>query len=83
MTEPLKSFEYHIYVVRNGAEYGECFSIDAPEITMQSSAEIKKTLVANFIFPTGTDMLNDTLAVRATLNGEVYNLGEYYIGIIS
>ena len=80
MTEPLKSFEYHVYVMRSGAEYGECFSIDAPEITMQSSAEIKKTLVANLIFPTGTDMLNDTLAVRATLNGEVYNLGEYYIG---
>lgn len=80
MIEPLKNFEYHVYVIRNGVEYGEALSVDAPEIAMKSSAEIKKTLVANLIFPIGTDMMKDTIAVRVKINGKEYAFGEYYIG---
>lgn len=80
MINPLKRIEYHIYVIRNGAEYGEALSTDEPTITMESTAEIKKTLTANLILPDGTDMLNDTLAPRVTIDGTVYPMGEYYIG---
>ena len=76
----LHTFEYHIYVMRNGAEFGEALSVDDPQIEMVSDAEIKKSLSANLILPDGTDILRDTLMPCIIVDGITYVLGEYYIG---
>lgn len=47
---------------------------------MTADAEIKKSLRARLILPEGTDILNDTVSVRATIDGVENKLGEYYIG---
>lgn len=76
----LHTFEYHIYVMRNGAEFGEALSVDDPQIEMVSDAEIKKSLSANLILPDGTDILHDTLMPKIIVDGVESVLGEYYIG---
>ena len=76
----LHTFEYHIYVMRNGAEFGEALSVDDPQIEMVSDAEIKKSLSANLILPDGTDILHDTLMPCLIVDGITSVLGEYYIG---
>lgn len=76
----LHTFEYHIYVMRNGAEFGEALSASAPQIEMVSDAEIKKSLTANLILPEDMDILHDTLVPQIILDGTNYVLGEYYIG---
>lgn len=76
----LHTFEYHIYVMRNGAEFGEALSVDDPQIEMVSDAEIKKSLSANLILPDGTDILHDTLMPCIIVDGITSVLGEYYIG---
>lgn len=76
----LHTFEYHIYVMRNGAEFGEALSINGPQIEMVSDAEIKKSLSANLILPDGTDILHDTLMPKIIVDGVESVLGEYYIG---
>lgn len=76
----LHTFEYHIYVMRNGAEFGEALSVDGPQIEMVSDAEIKKSLSANLILPDGTDILHDTLMPCIIVDGITSVLGEYYIG---
>ena len=57
----LHTFEYHIYVMRNGAEFGEALSVDDPQIEMVSDAEIKKSLSANLILPDGTGKISRLL----------------------
>lgn len=76
----LHTFEYHIYVMRNGAEFGEALSINDPQIEMVSDAEIKKSMSANLILPDGTDILHDTLMPKIIVDGVESVLGEYYIG---
>ena len=76
----LHTFEYHIYVMRNGVEFGEALSVDDPQIEMVSDAEIKKSLSANLILPDGTDILHDTLMPCIIVDGITSVLGEYYIG---
>lgn len=76
----LHTFEYHIYVMRNGAEFGEALSASDPKIEMVSDAEIKKSLTANLILPEGMDILHDTLVPQIIVDGTKYVLGEYYIG---
>lgn len=76
----INRIEYHIWVIRNGAEFGEALSIFSPQIRMNSDAEIKKSMTAKVILPDGVDLLHDMLAPRLTINGEEYPLGEYYIG---
>lgn len=80
MMTNLHTFEYHIYVMRNGAEFGKAFSIDDPQIEMVSDAEIKKSMSANLILPDGIDILHDTLMPKIIVDGVEYTLGEYYIG---
>ena len=80
MMTNLHTFEYHIYVMRNGAEFGEAFSIDDPQIEMVSDAETKKSMSANLILPDGIDILHDTLMPKIIVDGVEYTLGEYYIG---
>lgn len=75
-----RRIEYHIWIIRNGAEFGEARSVSAPQIRMSSDAEIKKTLNAKVILPDGVDMLHDMLAPRMLIDGVEYPLGEYYIG---
>lgn len=55
-------------------------SVEAPTLRMTADAEIKKSLRARLILPEGTDILNDTVSVRATIDGAENKLGEYYIG---
>lgn len=76
----LYSFEYHIYVMKNNAEFGEALCKKAPKIEMVSDAKIKKSMSGSFIFPDGIDILNDTLSVQIIVNGKKYSFGEYYIG---
>lgn len=54
--------------------------VEAPTLRMTADAEIKKSLRARLILPDGTDILNDTVSVRATIDGVENKLGEYYIG---
>lgn len=75
-----RRIEYHIWIIRNGAEFGEARCVSAPQIRMSSDAEIKKTLNAKVILPDGVDMLHDMLAPRMLIDGVEYPLGEYYIG---
>ena len=75
-----RRIEYHIWIIRNGAEFGEARCVSAPQIRMSSDAEIKKTLNAKVILPDGVDMLHDILAPRMLIDGVEYPLGEYYIG---
>ena len=79
----LKNVNFHLYVLRNGQQLGEALPIDVPTIRMDSTAEIKKSMNATLILPEGTDILNDSIEVNATINGESFKLGEYYIGTSS
>ena len=76
----LYTFEYHVYVMKDNAEFGEALCIEPPQVEMVSDAKIKKSLSGSFIFPDGTDILKDTLSPQIVVNGVKCSLGEYYIG---
>ena len=65
----LHTFEYHIYVRRNGAEFGEALSIDDPKIEMVSDDEIKKSMSDNQQRPDGTDICHCTMTPKRKVKG--------------
>lgn len=46
---------------------------------MSSDGEIKKSISASLILPGETDILNDMVTIKVSIDGIEYKLGEYYI----
>lgn len=46
---------------------------------MSSDGEIKKSISASLILPGETDVLNDMVTIKVSIDGIEYKLGEYYI----
>lgn len=80
MMSDVKKMEFHLYVLHNGQQLGEANYIDSPTIMMDATAEIKKSFRANVILPDNTDIMNDAIEVDITINGNIFKMGEYYIG---
>ena len=70
---------YRYAAVRDGVELCPLEAVEAPGITMESTAEVKTAIQGTFAVPDTVDFLTDTLRAYMAVDGEEYPLGEYAV----